>query len=83
MIKSKKSKEVTNEELARMIAGGFNNVETRLGGVETRLTGVEGEMLKVHERLGAVESKLDRALFKEIDSLETRVKRLEAKAGLG
>lgn len=75
-------KQVTNEELASMIAEGFNDVGIRLGGVESRLSGVEGQMLKVHERLSSVEMKLDRALYKEIDKMEARLKKVEEKVGI-
>lgn len=67
-----------------MIAGGFAQTATKqdIQGVDERLGGVEDGIAKLDERLGVVETKLDRALYTEITFLETRVKRLEEKTGI-
>ena len=72
------------DKLGQMMARGFDETssKTDLKMVENRLTGVEGEMLKVNDRLTLVERKLDETLYKEVDRIEGRVKRLEQKTGI-
>lgn len=79
--------DVTNEELARMIAEGFANTATKqdVKGIDDRLTGVEGRIGGVEERLTIVEKKLDKALYREferIDKLEKDMKVVKQKLGI-
>ena len=77
-------KEVTNEELARMIADGFLNTATKeeLNQVGSRLGEVDGRLEDVDRRLGIVERKLDRVLYDEIDRHERWIKQLADKVGI-
>ena len=67
------------EELARIINGSFqeqhDSMETGFQGVNDRLDGVE-------TRLSVVDTKLDRALYKENADFEERITRLEEHAGI-
>lgn len=58
------------ESMATMIAKGFESTATKQ------------DVARVEERLGVVETKLDRALYTEMTHLEARVKRLEQRAGI-
>ncbi|MFH1171233.1 MAG: hypothetical protein V1778_01680 [bacterium] len=69
--------EVTNEDLARMIAEGFAQTATK-----SELHAVEGRLTRVEMRLTTVEEKVDRALYSEYTHLERRVTRLEKKTGI-
>jgi hypothetical protein len=79
------NKQVTNEELARMIAKGFadtarkENTATKddVKGVREDIAGIDNRLEKVEDRLDIVENKLDRALYHEIqrvDKLESQMK---------
>jgi hypothetical protein len=91
----RKKTEVTNDQLARMIATGFAETATkqdllavekrldgRIDGVENRLGGIEVHLEKVEGRLTVVESKLDRALYAELTHIEARLRRVEHKVGI-
>ena len=85
MNKSRKAKETSNNELARMIAEGFSATATKndLKNVKDELKNdlkdVKDTVETIADRLRTVEAKLDRALYREIDRLEIRVKKLEQK----
>lgn len=73
-------KDVSNEQLAEMIAKGFENTATKqdIAGLDGRLSGVE-------DRLTIVERKLDKALYREferIDKLEKEMKVVKQKLGI-
>jgi len=51
-------KNVTIDDLAVMVAGGFEGVNKRLDKVEGRLGIVEGKLEKVEDRLSTVEGRL-------------------------
>ncbi|MFA4819204.1 MAG: hypothetical protein WC621_05175 [Patescibacteria group bacterium] len=78
------NKEVTNEELARMIAEGFAGTATKqdLTVVKDDLAVVKTDVAEIKNRLEAVENKLDRALYKELDVHERWIKQLANKAGI-
>lgn len=71
--------EVTNNDLARMIAEGFSGVDEQFKEVRMEFT---TEIGGVKDRLKNVEAKLDKALYTEYVSLETRVRRVEKKVGI-
>lgn len=79
-------KQVTNEELARMIAEGFNGVTDEFKGIRASMaTGFEEineKVEKIDTRLRTVETKLDKALYTEINRLEARLKKVEEKIGI-
>ncbi|HVY67692.1 MAG TPA: hypothetical protein VHA30_02270 [Patescibacteria group bacterium] len=52
-------KSMTIDDLAVMVAKGFENVETRLGGVETELGDVKTRLGSVETRLGGLEHKVE------------------------
>lgn len=78
------NKEVTNEELARMIAEGFANTATKqeLAIVKDDLAVVKTDVAEIKNSLETVESKLDRALYKELDVHERWIKQLADKVGI-
>ena len=71
------SQEVTNEELARMIAKGFAGVDKRFEQVAAK-TDVED----ISRRLGIVDRKLDNVLYKELDVHERWIQQLAEKVGV-
>ena len=85
-----------NEKLAQTVVKGFANTATKqdikglddhLTGVEGSLTGVEEKLTTVDERLAIVEHKLDKALYREFqridtDTLEKDMKLVKQKLGL-
>lgn len=89
--KKKIKKSVTIDDLAVMVAKGFDRVEGRIGNVEDRLGNVEERLGNVEGRLGNVEDGLkatrrdilnigDRFVPRfEFDNLLIRVGKLEQK----
>ncbi len=74
-----------------MIKNGFDNTATkadfkaldaRIDTLDQKIDTLDQKVDKIDERLQIVEAKLDRALYTEYIHLETRVKRLEEKAGI-
>jgi predicted nucleic acid-binding Zn-ribbon protein len=73
-----KGKKITLEDLAIMIAEGFEEFNTRLTSLEQRMDRVEARLDKVEMRLDRVENLLDQAAYKfELQKLEQRVEKLE------
>lgn len=76
------SKEVSNDELARMIAEGFTSMGGRIDKVETRMdsleTKVDDGFSDVNTRITMLSNKVDNLN----DSLASRVHRLEKHLGL-
>ncbi len=68
-------KQVTNDELARMIAEGFNGVHGSINDVGVKVEAIDN-------RLRIVETKLDKALYTEINRIEARLKKVEEKVGI-
>lgn len=62
-----------------MIAEGFSGVDKQFVEVRTEFT---TEIGGVKDRLKSVEAKLDKALYTEYVSLETRVRRIENHVGI-
>jgi len=58
-MKDNNKKPMTIDDLAVMVAEGFEHVETRLGNVETRLGNVETRLGNVETRLGGLEHKAE------------------------
>lgn len=50
--------------------------------METGFFNVRSDIQKIDDRLVAVEAKIDRALFKEIDRLEAEIKKIKEHVGL-
>lgn len=80
-----RKKNITTEDLARMIKKGFDGTDQRFDGIDRKLDKhavmlVEHtERLKDHtERLKRIETKLEGVVYRrEYEELETRVKTLE------
>jgi len=71
-----KKRNVTTEDLARMVKGGFDGVDRRFDKVETRLDGLENGIEEI-------KLKLDQVAYRfEIEELNRRLKRVEAKLGI-
>jgi archaellum component FlaC len=79
-------KEVTNEELARMIAKGFEHtaskddlagVKTDLAGVKIDMAGVKADIADIKEHLGNVEFRLGRVERDVLEIKEDMVRRYE------
>ena len=65
------------EEIAQVVAKGFESTATK-----DDMERIEDKVEAMDARLQVIEAKLDRALYTEYINLETRVKRLEQKAGI-
>jgi hypothetical protein len=87
----KAKKQITLNELARMVAKGFAETATKqdikdmatkqdIARLDARLAKLEQEMKDLGQRLAAVEIKLDRALYQEISRLEDLIRQLARKA---
>lgn len=70
------SSEVTNEELARMIAKGFEGTPTKQG-MNARFDEVNQRLDKVDERLEHIEKFLLEDHRRRIEKLEEKVQKLE------
>ncbi len=64
-------------DLAIAVAKGFENTATK-----SDLNELGQSVNKINLRLEIVETKLDKALYKEITNHETRIRRLEEKTGI-
>ncbi len=85
------SKEITNEELARLIAEGFAGTATKedmavarqdVAVLKQDVAVLKRDMVEVKGGLSAVEAKLDRVLYKELDRHEHWIRQLAEKVGL-
>jgi archaellum component FlaC len=72
-------KRITLEDLAMMVARGFNEVSIRFTGVETRLDKVETRLNRVETRLDRVETRLDRIENLILTDYRNRLERVEDK----
>jgi hypothetical protein len=68
---AKKKKEVTNDHLARMVAGGFDDVEMRLS------KHMDKGFALVLSQLGTIERKIDAVTDKLLDEHRKRIEKLE------
>lgn len=87
------SKDVTNDELARMIKAGFDDVASRMatkddiGRLENRMDKMDGRMDHLDARMGRMEADLNEIkgniVYKfEFEDLSARVKLIEARLGI-
>ncbi len=67
-----KPKKVTIDDLAVMVAKGFNEVGREIGEVKDRLGAVENRLGAVENRLGAVENRLG-AVENRLDTVEENI----------
>ncbi len=65
------------EELARLTANGFANTATK-----DDIKRLEGDIKHLDQRLDIVETKLDRALYHDLDLHEKWIKQLAVKVGV-
>lgn len=82
----KSKKQITLDDLAAMVADGFNETASKIAETATKQDiadmATKKDISELNERLSRVEMKLDRALFKEIDRLEGLIHQLAKKVGL-
>jgi predicted nuclease with TOPRIM domain len=81
--KLKRKKEITLNDLAVMVKGGFDDqerrfdsLENRMEGVENRMEGVENRMEGVENRIGKVEGSLDN-LWTQTNKLSGEVNKIK------
>lgn len=86
MPKKKENNKITLEDLAAMVARGFDRVEERFQEFEKRFTDIKGDMgqmeQKFETRLDTIENKIDKindrfVPWHAFDRLVTRVDKLE------
>ena len=71
-------KNITIEDLARMVKSGFDGVDERFKKVDERFDNVDYHFNIVGKRLDQIEKKLEGVVYRrEFEILETRVKELE------
>jgi len=88
-MKKMKLKNITLDDLAGMVATGFERVDERFESMENRIFGVEGGMQGISHRLQRLEDGQEQILLRldntahrfEVVALEKRVSHLEKKAG--
>ncbi len=96
--KGSTKKDVSNEDLARMVAGGFDRMEKRFETMENRFEDVENHLETMGTKIDDVESRLgskinglhnriddlalNRATRDEVHILSTRMTRVEKKIGI-
>ena len=68
--------EITNNELARIIAEGFHGVDERFDSTEKRFDGVDSRLNGIDARLDNIEKILLGEHTKRIEKLEEQVKEL-------
>jgi len=89
-VKKRNTKNITTNHLARMIKRGFdgvdkdfNKVDKRFNGVNKRFDGVDKRLDNLENGQEEIKLKLDRVAYRfEIEELDRRLKRIEAKLGL-
>lgn len=64
-------KETDTELLARLMAEGFGQVNTRLDGIDTRLDSVDSDLIEVNDRLLSLE-KGQVNIYRSLDSIEKK-----------
>jgi len=83
-------KQITNEDLARMIKKGFDHndkcfdeIEGRVGKVEDRLDRIEVRLDNLDQGQEEIKLRLDNVAYRfEVEDLKKRVKKLELKVGV-
>jgi hypothetical protein len=83
----KRAKNITLDDLAAMVAEGFAETATKdetatkqdITRLDKSVDGLGEDIKDVAERLGLVEAKLDRALYKEVARLESLIRQLADK----
>lgn len=90
-------KQITNEDLARMVKGGFDDVDEGFKKVDKRFDDVDKRFDKVDKRFDKVDVRLDRleqgqediklrlgntAFQFDVDELKKRVRKIELKVGI-
>ena len=65
-------KEVTNEELARMISKGFDGMQSQFNSVQEQFNGVQEQFVGINGRLERVEEDLDYLKYK-VNGIDVKV----------
>ena len=69
-------------KMAEDMESGFSNTREHFTGIRADIANVREDIAKIDDRLVAVEAKIDRALFKEIDRLDAEIKKIKEHVGL-
>ena len=83
MMAKKIKKNVTLDDLAGMVKRGFDNVDDGFNKVDKRFDGVEAKLENLENGVEEIKLKLDQVAYRfEVQELDRRLKRVEAKLGL-
>jgi len=78
-----KKKQITNEDLARMVKAGFDSSDKRFDGVDKRLDKVESRLEKIEQANEDIKLRLGNTAFQfDVDDLKKRVRKLEFRIGI-
>ena len=82
-MKKKNTKNTTINQLARMIKHGFDGTDKNFNKANKRFDKVETKLSNLENGQGEIKLKLDRVAYRfEVEELDHRPKRVEAKLGL-
>lgn len=80
-VKSMKEKNVTIDDLARMVKSGFDSVDKRFDGVDGKFIGIEKRLDNLERGQEDIKLRLDNVAYRfELLELQRRVELLEKKA---
>lgn len=76
-------KQITNEDLARMIKGGFDDHDKRFDKVDSRFDKIDLRLGNLEQGQDEIKVRLDNVAYRfEVEDLQRRVKKLEFKLGI-
>lgn len=82
-MKKKNTKNTTINQLAKMIKRGFDGVNKNFNKVDKRFDKIETKLTNLENGQEEIKLKLDRVAYRfEVEELDRRLKRVEAKLGL-
>lgn len=82
-MKKKNTKNTTINQSARMIKRGFDGVDKNFNKADKRFDKIETKLTNLENGQEEIKLKLDRVAYRfEVEELDRRLKRVEAKLGL-
>ena len=72
-----KNKNITIEDLARMVGEGFDSMDKGFNNVDRRFDGVDKKFKEINARLNRIENIILKQYSQKIEILERRMKHLE------
>lgn len=82
-MKKKNTKNTTINQLDRMIKRGFDGVDKNFNKADKRFDKIETKLTNLENGQEEIKLKLDRVAYRfEVEELDRRLKRVEAKLGL-